>query len=62
MAPQASIGGYSDHTSQDGLVDFVTRMQKWQSDVGVMRGEAELVRALVRKSQGTYAKKNLSDG
>lgn len=34
-----SIGGYSAHADQKGLVEFVTGMQQWPSEIRVVHGE-----------------------
>ncbi len=36
-----TIGGYSAHADQQGLVSFVTRMAHWPSEVRVVHGEIE---------------------
>ncbi|UZZ08826.1 MBL fold metallo-hydrolase [Ectopseudomonas mendocina] len=36
-----TIGGYSAHADQKGLVSFVTRMTHWPSEVRVVHGEPE---------------------
>lgn len=36
-----TIGGYSAHADQKGLVSFVTRMMQWPSEVRVVHGELE---------------------
>lgn len=42
----ASIGGYSAHTDQKGLVEFVTGMQVWPSEIRVVHGEQRAKEAL----------------
>lgn len=54
----ASIGGYSAHADQKGLVNFVTRMRKWPSEVRVVHGEPGAKRALGRMLQDRYAEQN----
>lgn len=49
-----SIGGYSAHADQKGLVEFVTGMQQWPTDVRVVHGEAEAKRVLAREIQLRY--------
>ncbi len=34
-----SIGGYSAHADQQGLVEFVTGMEKWPTEIRVVHGE-----------------------
>lgn len=36
-----TIGGYSAHADQKGLVSFVTRMTQWPSEVRIVHGELE---------------------
>ena len=36
-----TIGGYSAHADQKGLVSFVTRMMHWPSEVRIVHGELE---------------------
>lgn len=54
----ASIGGYSAHADQQGLVNFVTRMRNWPSEVRVVHGDTEAKRALARRLQAVYDEKN----
>ncbi|QTN45221.1 MBL fold metallo-hydrolase [Ectopseudomonas mendocina] len=35
-----TIGGYSAHADQNGLIGFVTRMRHWPSEVRIVHGEA----------------------
>lgn len=42
----SSIGGYSAHADQNGLVDFVTGMQQWPTEIWVVHGERRAKRAL----------------
>jgi len=46
-ASTTSIGGYSAHADQKGLVDFVTWMQQWPTEIRVVHGEQKAKRALV---------------
>jgi metallo-beta-lactamase family protein len=41
-----SLGGYSAHADQQGLVDFVTGMQEWPYDIRLVHGEARAKKAL----------------
>jgi metallo-beta-lactamase family protein len=34
-----TIGGYSAHADQKGLVRFVTRMTHWPSEIRIVHGE-----------------------
>jgi len=36
-----TIGGYSAHADQKGLVSFVTRMTHWPSEIRIVHGELE---------------------
>ncbi|MFZ3155516.1 MBL fold metallo-hydrolase RNA specificity domain-containing protein [Pseudomonas sp.] len=53
-----TIGGYSAHADQKGLVNFVTRMREWPSEVRIVHGEpgakhafGERLKALYKKAQ-----------
>ncbi len=45
-----TLGGYSAHADQQGLINFVTRMRHWPSEIRLVHGEdaakAQLARAL----------------
>ncbi|HEY0289055.1 MAG TPA: MBL fold metallo-hydrolase [Pseudomonas sp.] len=41
-----TIGGYSAHADQQGLVDFVTGMAQWPTEVRLVHGEAQAKKAL----------------
>ncbi|MCG6542257.1 MBL fold metallo-hydrolase [Pseudomonas sp. KSR10] len=41
-----SIGGYSAHADQKGLVEFVTGMQQWPTEIRVVHGEEGAKRVL----------------
>lgn len=41
-----SIGGYSAHADQRGLVEFVTGMQEWPGEIRVVHGERKAKEAL----------------
>lgn len=41
-----SIGGYSAHADQKGLLKFVTGMQEWPSEIRVVHGEERAKREL----------------
>ena len=38
-AKVTSIGGYSAHADQNGLVEFVTGMREWSREIRVVHGE-----------------------
>ena len=42
----SSIGGYSAHADQKGLVEFVTGMQQWPTEIRVVHGEQRAKEAL----------------
>ena len=45
-ARATSIGGYSAHADQKGLVEFVTGMQQWPTYIRIVHGEDEAKRIL----------------
>lgn len=49
-----SIGGYSAHADQKGLVEFVTGMQEWPRDIRVVHGEDRARQALMKVLQQHY--------
>ncbi len=51
-----SIGGYSAHADQKGLVEFVTGMQQWPTEVRIVHGEEEAKRALAQVLYWRYNK------
>lgn len=50
-----SIGGYSAHADQEGLVEFVTGMQQWPAEIRMMHGERQAKQDLVDKLKVRYA-------
>lgn len=50
----SSIGGYSAHADQNGLVDFVTGMQQWPTEISVVHGEDNAKHALTAQLQAAY--------
>ena len=50
-----TIGGYSAHADQRGLVSFVTRMTHWPSEVRIVHGELEAKQQLATVLQQRYA-------
>ncbi|WP_296217716.1 MBL fold metallo-hydrolase RNA specificity domain-containing protein [Pseudomonas sp. UBA2684] len=54
-----TIGGYSAHADQKGLVNFVTRMREWPSEVRIVHGEPGAKNMLAKRLQDTYADKGL---
>jgi len=49
-----TIGGYSAHADQKGLVGFVTRMRQWPSQVRIVHGEAAAKRELAERIKARY--------
>ncbi len=49
-----SIGGYSAHADQKGLVEFVTGMREWPREIRVVHGEIKAKEALVARFQELY--------
>ncbi|RRV21172.1 MBL fold metallo-hydrolase [Pseudomonas sp. s199] len=49
-----SIGGYSAHADQNGLVGFVTGMQQWPTEIRVVHGEDNAKHALTAQLQAAY--------
>ncbi|KRW64899.1 hypothetical protein AO729_07870 [Pseudomonas sp. TTU2014-066ASC] len=50
----SSIGGYSAHADQNGLVGFVTGMQQWPAEIRVVHGEDNAKHALAAQLQAVY--------
>lgn len=55
-----SIGGYSAHADQAGLVGFVTAMEQWPGEIRLVHGEGKAKAALQRALLTRYAQKGLS--
>ena len=49
-----TIGGYSAHADQKGLVSFVTRMTHWPSEVRIVHGELEAKQQFAMVLQQRY--------
>mgnify|MGYP003575268292 CR=1 FL=1 len=49
-----SIGGYSAHADQQGLVDFVTGMKEWPTEIRVVHGEERAKTELAASLKKTY--------
>ena len=49
-----TIGGYSAHADQKGLLGFVTRMRQWPSQVRIVHGEAGAKRELAKRIEAHY--------
>ena len=54
----SSIGGYSAHADQNGLVDFVTGMQQWPTEIRVVHGEQRAKEALAEALKARYIDDN----
>ncbi len=50
-----SIGGYSAHADQKGLVEFVTGMQQWPTEIRVVHGEERAKGVLTDILEARYA-------
>jgi len=53
----ASIGGYSAHADQQGLVDFVTGMQQWPPEIRIVHGDVPAKQELSDRLRKAYAVK-----
>ncbi len=51
----ASIGGYSAHADQQGLVGFVTGMQQWPTEIRIVHGEQQAKQTLALILRQRYA-------
>lgn len=49
-----TIGGYSAHADQKGLVSFVTRMTRWPSEIRIVHGEFEAKQQFAMVLQQRY--------
>ncbi len=54
----SSIGGYSAHADQNGLVEFVTGMQQWPTEIRVVHGEQRAKEALAETLKARYIDDN----
>lgn len=50
-----SIGGYSAHADQEGLVGFVTGMREWPSEIRLVHGDNPARTALAQRLRERYA-------
>lgn len=50
----SSIGGYSAHADQKGLMEFVTGMQQWPTEIRVVHGEQMAKEALAERVKARY--------
>ncbi len=49
-----TIGGYSAHADQQGLVDFVTGMEQWPTEIRLVHGEAQARKRLGQILESKY--------
>ena len=49
-----SLGGYSAHADQKGLLDFVTGMQQWPSEIRLVHGEGQAKARLAQAIDARY--------
>lgn len=54
-AEVASIGGYSAHADQAGLLRFITGMQRWPQQVRLVHGEQRVKQVLKREIEQVFA-------
>jgi len=54
QAKVTSIGGYSAHADQKGLVEFVTGMQQWPTDIRIVHGEQRAKEALAARLRAAF--------
>lgn len=50
-----TMGGYSAHADQQGLVNFVTRMRRWPSEIRSVHGRLDVKRCLLSILSARYA-------
>ncbi|MCF7203574.1 MBL fold metallo-hydrolase [Pseudomonas oligotrophica] len=53
-----SIGGYSAHADQQGLVGFVTGMQEWPGEIRMVHGEPRAKNALAIQLHDCYSRRD----
>ncbi len=53
-----TVGGYSAHADQKGLVNFVTRMRHWPSEIRLVHGEHAAKAALRKQLTTHYQQRN----
>ncbi len=54
-----TLGGYSAHADQCGLVRFITGMREWPGEIRLIHGEAGAKAQLCRVLEGAYRRKGL---
>lgn len=55
-AQVSTLGGYSAHADQAGLLEFVTGMQQWPSEIRLVHGERKAKQALAQALTQAYLK------
>lgn len=55
-AQVSTLGGYSAHADQAGLLEFVTGMQQWPSEIRLVHGEQKSRQALAQALNQAYLK------
>lgn len=53
-----TMGGYSAHADQNGLVGFVTRMRHWPSEVRIVHGDPAVKQALADALRRGYSQRS----
>jgi len=53
-----SIGGYSAHADQKGLVGFVMGMRAWPTDIRIVHGERRAKEALAARLRADFEQLN----
>lgn len=53
-----SIGGYSAHADQKGLVEFVTGIQPWPTEILIVHGDSAAKQALAATLDNRYAQRS----
>ncbi|WP_312945705.1 MBL fold metallo-hydrolase RNA specificity domain-containing protein [Stutzerimonas kunmingensis] len=48
------FGGYPAHADQNGLLEFVTSMREWPTDIWVVHGEQKAKEALAEPIKARY--------
>ncbi len=59
-AKVCTVPGYSAHADQNGLVEFVTGMDRWPARIRLVHGDPPARHALAARLREVYAKKALS--
>jgi len=59
-AKVTSIGGYSAHADQKGLVEFVTGMRQWPTEIRIVHGEPKAKQALAALFHQLYQQHEIS--